>query len=150
MWMPPIKTHCFVLYETTEQAHDAYLGTYNVVWPRSGKHLIPQYVTVEDAKKAIEDGRSKALFARASGSASYQKNRQTSYPPNAHPTATAPPARTVSKPALELEDLFFKTQAKPPIYYLPLTDEQVAERKRSAQEKETSSENPTGNGSKDA
>jgi len=131
--MPPIKTHCFVVYEKENEAHDAYIGTYNVVWPRSGKHLRPQFVGEEEAKTAIEEGRAKVQqSARASGSASYQKNRlpQSHSGPNSPTGRNGSGPRTPSKPAFSLEDLFFKTQSKPPIYYLPLTDEQVAVKKR--------------------
>lgn len=136
MWMPPIKTHCFVIYEKESEAHNAYLGTYNVVWPRGGKHLMPKFVSTDEAKKAIEDGRSKALFARASGSVGYQKARPTGVLKRtaSEETPHRDPVRPAAKPAFSLEDLFFKTQAKPPIYYLPLTDEQVAEKKEKAKE----------------
>jgi len=145
MWMPPIKTHCYLIYEKESEAHDAYLGTYNVVWPRGGKHLLPKFVLVDDAKKAIEEGRSRAAFARASGSATLHNPRQPFYTSDRGVPEEMPsrgPPRSAQKPALSLEDLFFKTQAKPPIYYLPLTDEQVAEKKRLASEREAQSTQP--------
>lgn len=151
--MPPIKTHCYVIYEKESEAHEAYLGTYNTVWPRSGKHLQSEFVAVDTAKKAIEDGRSRAAFARASGSASFHKTRPMAYAPTNRnqPDDLAPHGapRQPPKPALSLEDLFFKTQAKPPIYYLPLTDEQVAERKRVIQEREAPAAKPS-DGTRDA
>jgi hypothetical protein len=35
-----------------------------------------------------------------------------------------------------LDDLFRKTKAKPPIYYVPLTDEEVAQKQKEKEERE--------------
>jgi apoptotic chromatin condensation inducer in the nucleus len=42
----------------------------------------------------------------------------------------APPQQPEPEPPLTLDDLFRKTEAKPQLYYLPLTDEQVAAKKQ--------------------
>eukprot|EP00210_Caulerpa_lentillifera_P006111 g5838.t1 len=122
MWMPNIKTHCYVLYESKECAHQAYLSTYKVVWPRNGNRLISKYVSEEEAKKAIEEGKTQTSLGRSSGAAPYSKPRPA--------PSTSQDSRVATKPALSLEDLFCKTEAKPHIYYLPLTDEQVEAKKR--------------------
>lgn len=126
MWMPNIKTHCYVLFESKDNAHGAYLGTYNVVWPRNGKPLIPRFVLEEEAKKAIEEGKAQTGNSRLSGSSSLPTPRPVTSTPQ-------PPA---AKPQLALEDLFRKTDAKPHIYYLPLTEEQVEAKKQARRQME--------------
>eukprot|EP00210_Caulerpa_lentillifera_P007190 g6880.t1 len=115
MWMPTIKTHCYVLFKNAEYAQNAYLGTYNLIWPRNGKRLIPRFVPEAEAKKAIVEGRSH-VGNSCRGPSVGEK--------------LTPVQMTAAKPRVSLEDLFFKTAVKPPIYYLPLTDEEVQEKKR--------------------
>lgn len=185
MWMPSIKTHCYVVYETEEDAMRAYKSTYNLEWPVGGRKLIPLMVPAEDARLEIERGRartagksstaadlqgvSNAGYARASGGigmvralSSCFKSKQTSLlhltwcgytmqldalifflcvcpqasdnrlergPSGTHPQFGGPYRRPVNRP-VTLEDLFFKTHTKPPLYFLPLTDEQIMEKRK--------------------
>jgi apoptotic chromatin condensation inducer in the nucleus len=50
-------------------------------------------------------------------------------------------------PVRTLDELFRKTTAKPCIYWLPLTDEQVAEKKRKAAVAAEQQKQPAANGS---
>lgn len=147
MWMPIIKTHCYVLYKTEEQAMKAYKGTYNLEWPRGGRKLIPHVVSVLEAQREIDRGRmrggsqgagsgelqgvSNAGYARTSSGqlgtgfdTRMERGASGGQPP--YPQAVR---RQVSRP-LTLEDLFIKTHTKPSLYYLPLTDEEVMAKKR--------------------
>lgn len=60
MWLPSIKTHCYVVYETEEQALKAFNATYNTEWPIGGRKLIPYMVQVDEAKREIERGRARS------------------------------------------------------------------------------------------
>eukprot|EP01024_Parvocaulis_polyphysoides_P036344 TRINITY_DN3232_c0_g2_i2.p2 TRINITY_DN3232_c0_g2~~TRINITY_DN3232_c0_g2_i2.p2 ORF type:complete len:409 (-),score=104.11 TRINITY_DN3232_c0_g2_i2:91-1197(-) len=53
-WMPSIKTHCFVIFETEEQADKTREAVYDVEWPKGGKRLVANFVPLEEAKEQIE------------------------------------------------------------------------------------------------
>lgn len=61
MWLASIKTHCYVVYETEEQALKAFNATYNTEWPIGGRKLIPYMVQVDEAKREIERGRARSI-----------------------------------------------------------------------------------------
>lgn len=122
MWMPMRKTHCYVLFENREDAYKAYLETYNVVWPRHGNRLVPRFVSEAEAKQAIEDGRNQSSDTFMSTSTSCL---------DSCPVLTTNPVQPpAAKKTGTLEDFFFKTTTQPPIFYRPLTDAEVEERKR--------------------
>ncbi|GMH42916.1 hypothetical protein BSKO_10838 [Bryopsis sp. KO-2023] len=147
MWMPIIKTHCYVVYKTEEQAMKAYKATYNLEWPRGGRKLIPHVVTVLEAQREIDRGRmrggnpgagsgelqgvSNAGYARTNSGhlGTGLDARMDRGPGGGQPPYPPAARRAVSRP-VTLEDLFFKTHTKPPLYYLPLTDDEVMAKKR--------------------
>lgn len=46
MWMPKIKTHCYIIYETKEEAFNALKSTYDLEWPKGGRHLQPKLILI--------------------------------------------------------------------------------------------------------
>ncbi|MCD9639370.1 hypothetical protein HAX54_023811 [Datura stramonium] len=155
-WMDQIKTHCYVTYSSVEEAIETRNAVYNLQWPpKGGRLLVADFVDPQQVQTKI-DGREPATPATnlspamppASSSVQAPPVRQqgrkqqvesehpvTRQPPPAPPTAPpikerlAPPvADKIEPPVITLDDLFRKTKAAPRIYYLPLTDEEVAKK----------------------
>ncbi|CAK9872212.1 unnamed protein product [Sphagnum jensenii] len=154
MWMDQIKTHCYVMYSTVDEAVATRNALYNLQWPpQGGRLLTAEFVEPEEVK--IRCDGEKAATSNASITRGPVPANNTpaehvvSAPPPTHPSSLPPvpasglppppplppPARErppmPSKQEMEsqgptLDDLFKKTRAKPHIYYLPLTDQDVA------------------------
>ncbi|KAF7834245.1 Apoptotic chromatin condensation inducer in the nucleus [Senna tora] len=163
-WMDHIKTHCYVTYSSVEEATETRNAVYNLQWPpNGGRHLIAEYVDPQEVKMKLET--PPVPVASVSSSPTVPPAPPTSRPepsPRQHreqppvpislppppPLSKLPPAlreRLPSPPPLPeksdppivtLDDLFRKTRATPRIYYLPLSEEQVAA-KLAAQGKST-------------
>ncbi|CAN4122235.1 unnamed protein product [Withania somnifera] len=155
-WMDQIKTHCYVTYSSVEAAIETRNAVYNLQWPpKGGRLLVADFVDPQQVQSKI-DGWEPATpvtnpspaVPPASSSAqappAWQQGRKQQVesehplirqpppvPPTAPPTKErqAPPvADKVDPPTITLDDLFRKTKAAPRIYYLPLTDEEVAKK----------------------
>jgi apoptotic chromatin condensation inducer in the nucleus len=158
MWMDQIKTHCYVTYSTVEEAVATRNALYNLQWPpQGGRLLTAEFVESEEVKIRC-DGEKAALSnvvpprgpvpppARETPA-----EHAVSAPPPTHPSSLPPvpasglppppplpppPRERPSMPSKQemelqgptLDDLFKKTRAKPHIYYLPLTEKDVAEK----------------------
>ncbi|KAL4427699.1 hypothetical protein ABPG75_001788 [Micractinium tetrahymenae] len=221
LWMPSIKTHCYVVFETKAQAEATRRATYQLQWPATNpKRLAPRFVPLAEAETSIgngagnpdfrikrteEDGEEEAPPAAEApakvaadpkeagkqapdrSQREWNRNRRSPSPPplegvrdlremlsRRHSGSAAPGAAAADTPrgrdlppglgalpverrererereaerrgsggapaprqerVLTLDELFKKTASKPCIYWLPLTDEQVAEKKRKAAE----------------
>ncbi|XP_055833519.1 uncharacterized protein LOC129902331 [Solanum dulcamara] len=155
-WMDQIKTHCYVTYSSVEEAIETRNAVYNLQWPpKGGRLLVADFVDPQQVQAKI-DGREPATPATnlspavppASFSVQAPPGRQqgrkqqvesehplTRQTPPAPPTAPpikerlAPPVAVKNDPPpITLDDLFRKTKAAPRIYYLPLTDDDVAKK----------------------
>ncbi|CAA7020564.1 unnamed protein product [Microthlaspi erraticum] len=131
-WMDNIKTHCYVSYSSAEEAAATREAVYNLQWPPNGGRLLTaEFVGPEEVKAKLE--------------APLPAPPQAQAPSRAHPTALPPPPPLAKAPValplppppplvpeeqeppiVTLDDLFKKTKAIPRIYYLPLSEEQVA------------------------
>lgn len=99
--MDSIKSKCYVIYNTTEEATSARQGIHNLIWPPANKSkLDADFCPEEEAKNFLLTKKKDSKSNESSG-----------------------------KKALTVDDLFFKTETKPSIYFLPLTDKEVAEKK---------------------
>ncbi|XP_027095273.1 uncharacterized protein [Coffea arabica] len=152
-WMDHIKTHCYVTYASTEEAMETRNAVYNLQWPPyGGRLLIAEFVDPEEVKLRVEaPSQSAAPVNSTSVMPSQPPSKQlaptpvnqqdvrqqphrseqqtTSDPPTTREHLArprSPVAATVDPPIVTLDDLFRKTKTTPRIYYLPLTDEQVA------------------------
>eukprot|EP01121_Diplochlamys_sp_Union-15-3_P007301 TRINITY_DN1846_c0_g1_i10.p1 TRINITY_DN1846_c0_g1~~TRINITY_DN1846_c0_g1_i10.p1 ORF type:complete len:134 (-),score=29.71 TRINITY_DN1846_c0_g1_i10:380-781(-) len=107
--MNDIKSYCYVMYNEVQHAIEARKAVYGVVWPthNKGEPLVAEFVSVDDVMRAVE------RQTRAT------KRRRIEEPPPS-----------------SLDKLFRKTVAKPNIYYLPLTDAQVEEKRAKRLEEE--------------
>ncbi|CAL0304725.1 unnamed protein product [Lupinus luteus] len=152
-WMDQIKTHCYVTYSSIEEAIETRNAVYNLQWPpNGGRLLVAEYVEPEEVKLKIEPPSSQAPPVSAGPAVPPAPPSQPEPSPRQHrqlppPPATLPPPPPLSKtppvarerlpsppplpekiepPIVTLDDLFRKTIATPRIYYLPLSEEQVA------------------------
>ncbi|XP_055835610.1 uncharacterized protein LOC129904105 [Solanum dulcamara] len=155
-WMDQIKTHCYVTYSSVEEAIETRNAVYNLQWPPNGGRLLaadfvdPQQVQtkIEGQEPASPPKVTSPAVPPASSSfqappAQQQGRKQQAElehslarqpplaPPSAPPTKEMLPSPVADKndpPIVTLDDLFRKTKATPRIYYLPLTDEEVAKK----------------------
>ncbi|CAL0327943.1 unnamed protein product [Lupinus luteus] len=150
-WMDQIKTHCYVTYSSTEEATETRNAVYNLQWPpNGGRLLVAEYVEPEEVKMKLEPPPSLAPSIGSGPAVPLAPPSQPEPSPRQHrelPPVNLPPPPPLSKPppvAIErlpsplllpekaelpivtLDDLFRKTKATPRIYYLPLSEEQVA------------------------
>ncbi|CAM6008605.1 unnamed protein product [Sphagnum balticum] len=154
MWMDQIKTHCYVMYSTVEEAVATRNALYNLQWPpQGGRLLTAEFVEPEEVKIRCDGEKAATSNAPTTRGPVPANNTPAEHvvsaPPPTHPSSLPPvPASGLppppplpppprerppmpSKQEMEsqgptLDDLFKKTRAKPHIYYLPLTDQDVA------------------------
>ncbi|CAN6454420.1 unnamed protein product [Victoria cruziana] len=155
-WMDHIKTHCYVTYSSVDEAVATRDALYNLQWPPNGGRLLTaEFVEPEDVKLRVEGGsQSPTTVSQPTlppQSNQVNPNASTKLPPVVLPSPKQPlpppppltpqarpqhvgrerlppppPTRKVEAPVVTLDDLFKKTRATPRIYYLPLSEEQVA------------------------
>ncbi|KAK7305975.1 hypothetical protein VNO77_43889 [Canavalia gladiata] len=153
-WMDQIKTHCYVTYSSIEEAIETRNAVYNLQWPpNGGRLLVAEYVDPDEVKMKLEAPPTPAASVSnvpivPPGPPSSQPEPSPRPHREQHPVpATLPPPPPLSKPPpvardrlpsppplpekvdppiVTLDDLFRKTTATPRIYYLPLSEEQVA------------------------
>ncbi|CAN6289276.1 unnamed protein product [Urochloa humidicola] len=154
-WMDHIKTHCYVTFSSVDEAVATRDAVYNLQWPpNNGNKLIAEFVDPQEVKLKLEPPPppaapvSPAAAARAPPVQQAQANQNMprqaatskeqlppppplSKPPMADPAASAkekltPTPKKPEPPVVTLDDLFRKTQSSPRIYYLPLSEEEVA------------------------
>jgi RNA recognition motif-containing protein len=116
--MDNIKSRCFVEYEKMENAVRARESLHNLLWPPGNKSkLYAEFTTDEETKKFLN-------------------NRDI----------VDSSKKSIEKPAAvattkTLDDLFRKTLAKPHIYWLPLSEEILEQRKKQQKNGTDSKEN---------
>ncbi|CAN6827896.1 unnamed protein product [Brassica oleracea] len=136
-WMDSIKTHCYVSYSSVEEAAATREAVYNLQWPTNGGRLLTaEFVGSEEVKAKLEPPPPPQAKPQPQAQAPSRPPATTLPPPP--PLAKAPPvierlppppplvAEEQEAPIVTLDDLFKKTKAIPRIYYLPLSDDQVA------------------------
>ncbi|KAJ6918866.1 hypothetical protein NC651_012965 [Populus alba x Populus x berolinensis] len=160
-WMDHIKTHCYVMYSSVEEAVETRNTVYNLQWPpNGGRLLVAEFVDPQEVKIRVDaPPQSPAAPVTPSTAAPapapappmlqpqpsprQQVSRQQlppppslplppplSNPPHARERVDLPPPPPLTEkhdpPIVTLDDLFRKTKTAPRIYYLPLSEEQVA------------------------
>lgn len=136
-------------YSSVEQTIETRNAVYNLQWPANGgRLLVAEFVDPQEVKNRLEPPQSPAAPVTPTvppvPPQPSPRQRQQLPPPPAlpppPPLSKPPPARErltnlppppplpdkQDPPIVTLDDLFRKTRATPRIYYLPLTEEQVA------------------------
>ena len=130
-------------YSSVDEASAARNGLYNKKWPPSfGNLLVAEFVDPNEVK-----ARSEGILEKTVNAPPPHNKSSLSTPSHGQLNALPPPPplrerltqvqghKEPEPQVLTLDDLFRKTKAKPHIYYLPLTDEQVSQ-KLGAKQKE--------------
>ncbi|KAK4766819.1 hypothetical protein SAY87_008461 [Trapa incisa] len=148
-WMDHIKTHCYVTYSSVEEAVETRNAVYNLKWPpNGGRLLMAEFVQPEEVKARLEAPPPQAPPPPAAATVQPSQPpapRQHAAPPKMQlPPPPPPPLPTPAQDRgvhlppppplpekadptiITLDVLFRKTKATPRIYYLPLSEEQVA------------------------
>ncbi|KAG9451636.1 hypothetical protein H6P81_011601 [Aristolochia fimbriata] len=151
-WMDHIKSHCYVTYSSVGEAVDTRNALYNVQWPpNGGRLLVAEFVEAHEVKSRVEEAKSATTNSNPKTSTQVtpvqpppRQNTQRQHLPPPPPLPRPPPIVEAPAPARErvilpppppkkpeqpistLDDLFRKTKATPRIYYLPLSEEEVA------------------------
>ncbi|GMI68648.1 hypothetical protein HRI_000534100 [Hibiscus trionum] len=113
-WMDHIKTHCYVTYSSVEEAIETRNALYSLQWPpNGGRLLVAEFVDPHEVE---------TLTSQHQPSAHQQVSPEKRLPV----PPPSPPSDEPDSPMVTLDDLFWKTKATPKIYYLPLSEEQVA------------------------
>ncbi|EEC75374.1 hypothetical protein OsI_11837 [Oryza sativa Indica Group] len=154
-WMDHIKTHCYVTFSSVEEAVATRDAVYDLQWPpNNGNRLVAEFVDPQEVKLKLDPPPPAAApispattpkeppFQQAQ--ANQNMPRQAAAPrehlPPPPPLTTLPtsdsgsakerlpptPKKQPEPPVVTLDDLFRKTHSSPRIYYLPLSEEEVA------------------------
>uniref|UniRef100_A0A0E0D1G2 SAP domain-containing protein n=2 Tax=Oryza meridionalis TaxID=40149 RepID=A0A0E0D1G2_9ORYZ len=154
-WMDHIKTHCYVTFSSVEEAVATRDAVYDLQWPpNNGNRLVAEFVDPQEVKLKLEPPPPAAApispattpkeppFQQAQ--ANQNMPRQAAAPrehlPPPPPLTKLPtsdsgsakerlpptPKKQPEPPVVTLDDLFRKTHSSPRIYYLPLSEEEVA------------------------
>jgi apoptotic chromatin condensation inducer in the nucleus len=136
-WMNDIKSQCYVSYETVEQAEKTREAVYDLIWPvqAKGKPLVAEYVTEEEADVATGNKfrpRSEVVATPSATTSEVHAMSSTSQKENNSTDITT--SASSQQKVNPLDTLFRKTKTKPHLYWLPLTDEQVAAKQKATRE----------------
>ncbi|KAI8805146.1 hypothetical protein BJ742DRAFT_821199 [Cladochytrium replicatum] len=140
-WIDKFKTHCFVTYATIEQANAARQGMNGVVFPpETGQKVGARFIDGSSLNEQIQ--------ADTASQAEKDRTRFVNAPIRLFGTAQAPAVSIVQPTPVRgglsiagaangrsrapADPHMKRTQATPPIYYRPLTDEEILAKKRTA------------------
>ncbi|KAG7398969.1 Apoptotic chromatin condensation inducer in the nucleus [Phytophthora boehmeriae] len=120
-WMDVIKTHCFVTYPETEIAKKTSAALDGKIWPPENGRALHVVFAEQTAMEVSEHGESNKVSTRSKNKVNSDSEAQSN-----------------QRKKVTIDEFFLKTETKPVLYYLPLTDEQVQQRKqRQPQEGQT-------------
>ncbi|CAI9282254.1 unnamed protein product [Lactuca saligna] len=133
-WMDHIKTHCYVTYSSVEEAVETRNAVYNLQWPANGGRLLmAEFVDPSEVKTRTDPPPPPTPVTTTTTTPlplppppPLSLPPQSREPPQHHLPPAPPCPEKLEPPIMTLDDLFRKTRATPRIYYLPLSDEQVA------------------------
>jgi len=125
-WLQGVKKYCLVTYENKEQAAAALTGIDGISWPEDSRpKLTVSFIAPQEVQEALAT----------------KSNTKTNNSKESRPTKA-------------LDELFRRTKAKPAIYWLPLTEEDIAKKekeakKRSDQKDRSTKSDKSGNNNKE-
>merc|ERR1712050_613761 len=156
-WIDKIKSNCYVKYNDVSAAINSRKLIHGKKWPSSNPKTLRVFYSsetdLEEAKKGKnvtanvirEKNRSASRSPRRFGGMRSEKDfeRDSTRKPSERQHISREKERSTSEeseeepagPGSMLDDLFKKTKAQPSLYWLPLTDEEIAERDRAREER---------------
>jgi len=150
-WLDKIKSQCFVTYNTLEQAQNAREALDGCRWPSTNPKTLsirfarreefefskthdlpPDQKSTDSTDRVVEEKSASPVNGiepkNQIDEPKLQKEKQSGF--LIYDVEEEEPVKTNEESAKGLDDYFRKTKAKPSIYWLPLTEEQIIERDR--------------------
>jgi len=138
-WINAIKTHCYVTFSSEEEAVACREGLHNVYFPRDidpvfAGRLKVEYVTTKKVTNAIEAAENKTLSNKDRQRLARKKRRRDEEESEERgrkergKDGEKEKKKKKKKKRRTADSLFKKSKAKPHIYFMPLTDDQVKRR----------------------
>ncbi|XP_046842906.1 apoptotic chromatin condensation inducer in the nucleus-like [Xenia sp. Carnegie-2017] len=143
-WINKIKSHCYAVYPTVEEATHARQSIHGERWPAtSPKTLIVDFA---DNNKMLEDtegalGKKEEAGTEKMEETAEEKNEDTEEPSKTKEKSSKRHKEKKEKKKEEpsavslLDQLFRKTTTEPCIYWLPLTNEQIVAKEKEREER---------------
>ncbi|KAJ3427091.1 sap DNA-binding domain-containing protein [Anaeramoeba flamelloides] len=141
-WISRIMTHCYVLYETIEQAEKARNNLYGVVFPAKGKSLYVVFVNEKEAETYFDDsqpvskssniislGSKKEVAKNKRFQSGKEKENGNGNGNGKEKDREQENEKKIEKEPKSLDELFNKTKANPYIYYQPVSETIVNKRR---------------------
>eukprot|EP00884_Botryococcus_braunii_P005742 jgi/Botrbrau1/15169/Bobra.0149s0034.1 len=135
LWMPNIKTHAIAIFSTVEEAEATRQALWDVEWPEGRNNTLrPKFLSEDEAKEKIAiatgqepGGEALPVNGVVGGQDAREllKGKTGGAPVEDEKGAVS---KAQEEKVFNLDDLFRKTTVTPALYWLPLTDEQVAEK----------------------
>ncbi|CAI5733819.1 unnamed protein product [Hyaloperonospora brassicae] len=107
-WMDAIKTHCFVTYTSPKIAENTIAALNGKLWPPENGRSLKVRLVDHTAMEVAQFGEANI----------------PSLPKREGSSEQAP-----ARPEVTIDEFFLKTETKPVLYYLPLTDDQIQQKK---------------------
>eukprot|EP01102_Stenamoeba_stenopodia_P004492 TRINITY_DN14789_c0_g1_i1.p1 TRINITY_DN14789_c0_g1~~TRINITY_DN14789_c0_g1_i1.p1 ORF type:complete len:428 (+),score=134.95 TRINITY_DN14789_c0_g1_i1:89-1372(+) len=126
-WMNDIKTHCYVTFSSEEQAAQLREEIYGLVWPEDNPDAKPLHADFVPSD-ALHRAKNGGLLEPVTDDRAQKRPALLVQRGLAAAGVSSSPVKkevTVTNP----DKLFQRTEAQPSIYYLPLTKQQIEERK---------------------
>ncbi|XP_020622602.1 apoptotic chromatin condensation inducer in the nucleus-like isoform X2 [Orbicella faveolata] len=133
-WIDKIKSHCYVVYSDVEEAAACRRALHGIKWPVTSPKILDVDFADQDEMARDTDGvlGTKKEKEREIKAEKVPKREQ----PEEKPKEVEEEEEDDQKnPGNLLDNLFRKTKTTPCLYWLPLTDEQIATREQEREER---------------
>ncbi|XP_074616816.1 uncharacterized protein LOC141876217 [Acropora palmata] len=133
-WIDKIKSHCYVVYTNVNDASSCRQGLHGIKWPSTSPKILSVDFADEDEMARDTEG----LLGKAK---EMETEVKTEKPSKKEQTVEKAPEDVVKEEDDQrnagnlLDNLFRKTKTTPCLYWLPLSDEQIATRDREREER---------------
>jgi apoptotic chromatin condensation inducer in the nucleus len=144
-WLDKIKSQCFVTYNTLEEAQNAREALDGCRWPSTNPKTLsirfarkeefefskthdlpPNHVSSDSTDRVVEEESTSPVDGKVPKNHSDEPKHSGFL--ITEDEINEESIKTNEQPGKGLDDYFRKTKAKPSIYWLPLTDEEILER----------------------
>lgn len=133
-WIDKIKSHCYVVYTNVNDASSCRQGLHGIKWPSTSPKILSVDFADEDEMARDTEG----LLGKAK---EMETEVKTEKPSKKEQAVEKAPEEVVKEEDDQtnagnlLDNLFRKTKTTPCLYWLPLSDEQIATRDREREER---------------
>jgi len=150
-WVSQLKSHCYVQFDTKDAAERALNKLSGIVYqPEGGKKLDTETLTESDLEKIIEGNSDSFLNQKDQSSKPRSETHNGTEEGEEVDEDDEEEKVPETMNAEKLDSLFKKTKAKPHLYYLPLTEDQVEDKKKKeTEDKERDNERDRDRGHRD-